>query len=105
MFGISFSEIAFLCIIILLVFGPDRLPEMAKTVGGFLGLIKKNTDEIRKDFYNSVYTPLEDIESKIKLQERKLRAIGKDFIEEENTKLEGENKNDTTKPKKSEDKS
>jgi Tat protein translocase TatB subunit len=46
MFGIGTPEIIGIVLIILLVYGPDRLPEMIKKVVGFLRQIKSMTDEV-----------------------------------------------------------
>ncbi|MCB9029665.1 MAG: twin-arginine translocase TatA/TatE family subunit [Deltaproteobacteria bacterium] len=61
MFGISIPEILLLFIVILLVFGPEKLPEMASKLGRFIGEFKRGSDSIRREFYNSVYTPAEEV--------------------------------------------
>ena len=61
MFGLSFFEVLFILVIALLVFGPEKLPEFAKALGKVTGELKKNTDALRKEFYNSVYPPASQI--------------------------------------------
>ncbi len=103
MFGISFTEILFLLLIVLIVYGPERLPEVARSLGKFLGVIKKNTDSVRRDFYNAVYTPLQNTEGKLKLHERNLTTIASDLMKSDNcetkSKIESENIEKKKKPK------
>jgi sec-independent protein translocase protein TatB len=47
-FGISFSEIAVLAVVTLIVVGPQRLPSMLRTVGGFVGKLRRMTTEVRQ---------------------------------------------------------
>jgi len=57
MFGISFLELVIIGVVILIVFGPEKLPEMARTLGRMLGELRKSSDALRREFYNSVYKP------------------------------------------------
>lgn len=41
MFGISGLELGIVALFVLLVFGPDKLPELARTVGRFMGDFRK----------------------------------------------------------------
>jgi TatA/E family protein of Tat protein translocase len=47
-------EIAVVLLIALLVFGPNRLPELAKQVGGALRELKKIQQNIRADLHEMV---------------------------------------------------
>ncbi len=53
MFGVGLTEMAVIAVIAVLVFGPDRLPELAKQAGGLLRQLRTmaNTarDEIREE--------------------------------------------------------
>lgn len=66
MFDIGFPELLIISIVALLVFGPERLPEVLRTVGGWLGSARRSfttlkaelekevgADEIRRDLHNS----------------------------------------------------
>ena len=61
MFGVSLPEIIVIMVIVLIVFGPDKLPEIARHIGKFSGDLRRNTDAIRREFYNTVYTPADDL--------------------------------------------
>ena len=47
MFGLSFGEIVIIAIVALLLLGPDKLPDAAKTLGKGLREIRKATDELK----------------------------------------------------------
>jgi Tat protein translocase TatB subunit len=74
MFGIGIWECFLIGVVGLIVFGPDKLPEIARTVGKLTGELKKGTDAMRKEFYNSVYTPAEDLKKKVGEEARNLLA-------------------------------
>jgi sec-independent protein translocase protein TatB len=46
MLGVSFNELLIILAVALLVLGPDRLPEIARSLGKALGQIKRATDDI-----------------------------------------------------------
>ncbi len=48
MFGIGFTEILVILIIALIVLGPDKLPEITKTLGRAVREFRKTSDEIRR---------------------------------------------------------
>ena len=48
MFGIGFGELILLLIIALIVFGPEKLPEVAGTLGKYYRQIKDYSDSLRE---------------------------------------------------------
>lgn len=72
MFGVSFPELIVVFLIALLVFGPDKLPELARTIGKFTGQFRRQSDSLRREFYNSVYKPADDIRGAINREARAL---------------------------------
>lgn len=66
MFGLSFAELIVIGVVILIVFGPEKLPEIASKLGKMSGELKKTTDSLRREFYNSVYHPSREIETAVK---------------------------------------
>ena len=57
MFGISFSELLVIFLIILVVFGPERLPQIANTLGKALGEFNRKTN----DFTNNIKDEFNDV--------------------------------------------
>jgi sec-independent protein translocase protein TatA len=56
-FGVSFTELVVIMLVVLIVFGPDRLPEMAAKLGKGMAELRKISDAVRREFYNSMYKP------------------------------------------------
>jgi len=48
MFGIGFAEIVLIVVIALVVLGPDRLPELGKTLARVVGEVRKVNREINR---------------------------------------------------------
>ena len=57
MFGISFPELIVVFVVALLAFGPERLPELARKLGRLSAELRRGSDSLRREFYNSVYVP------------------------------------------------
>lgn len=49
MFDIGFSEIFMILVIALMVVGPERLPSLARKVGGFIGKAKRSFEHIKRE--------------------------------------------------------
>ena len=54
MFGLGLGEIAIILVVALVVFGPDRLPEMVKQAAAFLRDIRKMVANARRDIGVSI---------------------------------------------------
>ncbi|MCC6502533.1 MAG: twin-arginine translocase TatA/TatE family subunit [Deltaproteobacteria bacterium] len=53
MFGIGLSEFIVIVIVALIAIGPDKLPELAKTLGKAFSEFKKAGEEVKKSFRES----------------------------------------------------
>lgn len=50
MFGIGFWEVVLVAVVALLVFGPEKLPEMARALGKAMGELRRSVDEVKREF-------------------------------------------------------
>lgn len=55
MFGLSFGEILIVAVLALLLLGPERLPEAAKTFGKGLREIRKATEDLKDQVQQEIY--------------------------------------------------
>lgn len=53
MFGIGFTEILVILVVALLVFGPQRLPELARSLGKSLAEFRRASTDLRHSFYEA----------------------------------------------------
>ena len=50
MFGLGFSEIIVIAVVVLLVVGPEKLPEFMQILGRNIRKIKSASDDLKKSF-------------------------------------------------------
>jgi sec-independent protein translocase protein TatA len=53
MFGIGFSELIFILFVILMLFGSDKIPDIARTLGKAMNQIKHATNDIKTEIQKS----------------------------------------------------
>ena len=61
MFGIGMPELLLILAIALIVIGPKKLPDLAKSLGRTMREFKKATDEIKKEINDSSNDIVDDI--------------------------------------------
>lgn len=79
MFDVGFAELFLLGLIGLLVLGPERLPGVARTVGGFVRKARTSWISLR----NTIQSELDaaDISAPVKQATEELKQIGKDLAD------------------------
>ncbi len=55
MFGLGFQEILLIMIIALIVFGPKKLPEVARMLGRTVGELRRSLDDFKLDIDSANY--------------------------------------------------
>jgi sec-independent protein translocase protein TatA len=73
--GISITEIIVVFVVALILFGPEQLPVMARSIGKITGQVKKTSDALRREFYNSVYTPAPELRRELTAELKDLRSL------------------------------
>lgn len=79
--GISLSELTVVFVVALVLFGPERLPELARALGKLTGQVRKTSDSLRREFYNSVYPPGQDLRGDITRGVEGLRSLRTEALE------------------------
>ena len=79
MFDVGFAELFLLALIGLLVLGPERLPGVARTVGGFVRKARMSWNSLR----NTIEAELAeaDISAPLKQASEELKQIGKNLTD------------------------
>jgi sec-independent protein translocase protein TatA len=49
MFGLGYQELLIILVIVLVLFGANRLPQLARSLGSSVKEFKKGVDEVHKD--------------------------------------------------------
>jgi sec-independent protein translocase protein TatB len=62
MFGLSFGELVIVAVLALVLLGPDRLPDAAKTIGKTLKDFKKATDGLKDQIETELYSAEKSIQ-------------------------------------------
>ena len=57
MFGLGFTEIVVILVIALLVFGPDKLPELARNLGRGLSEFRRASNDLRRSVLEAAEEP------------------------------------------------
>jgi sec-independent protein translocase protein TatB len=66
MLGIGGSEIVIIALLVLIIFGPSKLPQMARDIGRFVGEARRSIDEFKDELTAAPDEDEEDEEDKRK---------------------------------------
>ncbi len=76
--NLTISEILTIAVVILIVFGPERLPEMARKAGELLGKLRGAANTLRAEFtaeYEDIAKPFKDIEAELTAAKDELKGV------------------------------
>ena len=62
MFGIGFAELAVIVVIAILVFGPDKIPDMARQIARLLHQVRNLANNARDDLRGELGPAYQDLE-------------------------------------------
>lgn len=78
MFGVGLSELAVIAFVAIIVFGPDKLPDLARQAGRFLRVVRNMANSARDDLRSELGPDYADLE----LRDLDPRAIVKRQLRE-----------------------
>lgn len=72
MFGMSLAEIVLIGVLALIVFGPERIPKLARTVGGFIREMRRASAEVQR------HLEIEDIRRELRERNAEVKSAFND---------------------------
>ncbi len=79
MLGLDLSELLIICVVALVVFGPEKLPEISRSIGKMMGSLRRTSDTLRREFYNDLYPPAGELTRELRDASRGLKAVGQEI--------------------------
>ncbi len=61
MFGLSFGEVLIIAVVALILLGPDRLPDAARTLGKGLRQLRRAADDVKDDVERELRPELDQL--------------------------------------------
>lgn len=74
-FNLGFGEIFAIFVVVLLLFGADKIPEFARSLGKGIRYVKDATDSVKKDIASSVDDVKSDIDANVKDVKKNMEPI------------------------------
>ena len=95
MFDIGFSEIALVGVVALLVVGPKRLPELARTAGKWIGKTRRMIDSVKADIDREFKT--DELKKLLTEQQAEVQQL-RQIVEDSRTAIEQDIERSTADP-------
>jgi Tat protein translocase TatB subunit len=86
MFGIGLPELLVIAALALILIGPKKLPELAKSLGKTLGELRKATDDVKETILGEIQPIKDELPNRRELEE----ALKKKFLDGEDEGKEEE---------------
>jgi len=101
MFGIGLPELLIIAALALILIGPKKLPDLAKSLGKTLGELRKATDDVKETILEEIKPVTDEMPNKWELEEAiKKKFMGGEEEEKEKKKGKGKEKGKGSKAKK-----
>jgi sec-independent protein translocase protein TatB len=71
MFDVAFSELVVIALVALIVIGPERLPQVARTAGHMWGRLQRYVSSVKNDISNEM-----DLEAASKMKQNFMQQVG-----------------------------
>jgi sec-independent protein translocase protein TatB len=71
MFDVAFSELVVIALVALIVIGPERLPQVARTAGHMWGRLQRYVNTVKNDISNEM-----DLEAASKMKQNFMQQVG-----------------------------
>lgn len=84
--GIGGWEIILVFLAVLLLFGADKIPDFARTLGKGINEFRKATDEIKKEFREGTEDFRKDLEDSKRNLEAHVKEVGHSFDQDNSNK-------------------
>ena len=81
--SLSFAEILTIAVVILIIFGPDRLPEFARKLGDFVSKARRATQQFSQDIsgeFSDSTEPLRSVQADLEGIKHDIKKVGSAFI-------------------------
>jgi len=89
MFGMGVPEIGLILVVALLLFGPEKLPELAKQAAGFIRTVRKMADNAKNDLGREMGEDFSDLDLR-SLDPREI--VRRNFLDlDDDPRLDGNN--------------
>lgn len=74
-FNLGFGEIFAIFVVVLLLFGADKIPEFARSLGKGIRYVKDATDNVKRDIQSSVDEVKTDIDANVKMAKENFESV------------------------------
>ena len=86
MFGIGMPELLVILGLALILIGPKKIPDLAKSLGKTMGELRKATDDLKETISEEIDPIKDEIPTKKELEQ----AVKKQFLQDEEEKSEAD---------------
>lgn len=85
--NLGFPELLVIAVVALLVFGPDRLPELAQQAGRFISRFREETSKSMAELKKAA--EIEDLDRELRSMRDELRGVGRELTSATSPHQEG----------------